>query len=273
MSAEPIPQAENETAKKRPNPPLRYKISRHQYNALIAGFRIHGPHFAKVAATAGCHWTTAKRAWEQGYPHMRLEPIKPIIELEELDGRAKLRDLEQQKVEAEVEKRRHQAEKAREDFVSSRVQEALMVRSIRTEVIGAAAALAPALHAAKAVGEAMLRKTTGPELKRLSLKDGALVLQRMASSVRTLSQAQLGVQVAERALLGGGTVSEAELEAASQADASAEMTDLDATAKELAEQAAIMQRHADRKLQALRADGSTGAERPLPNRSRRPRSK
>ena len=88
-----------------------------------------------------------------------------------------------------------------------------------------------------------------------------------------MSHAAVTIQVAERALLGGGEVSQAELDAAVNEDADVEMTALGETAKELAEQAAIMQRHADRKLQALRADGSTGAERTIPNRSRRPRAK
>lgn len=99
-------------------------ITREKYLRLVDAFREFGDVYSKVAAICGVAHATAKRAYERGWPSLRgkqwAQPIKLVLEQEEMAARAAREQARQTKL-AEEEKL---AEQARADAIRTRTGEA-----------------------------------------------------------------------------------------------------------------------------------------------------
>jgi hypothetical protein len=178
------------------------------YNALVVAFRERPENHKHAAAMAGVNWRTARRGWEYGWaPRLAWAPaIKLIIKNEQHEARAKLIVEQAQKETAEAKVATTTptavADKAREDAISARVNEARMVRAARENTLVLMLTEQPILKALKAVGERLGQVLAAQNLPRA---EAANLFRKVAGIIReTNESAKLSLQM-ERLLVGAPT--------------------------------------------------------------------
>jgi hypothetical protein len=130
-------------------------VDEDKWHQLLEAFR-HAPgKTTEVSKACGCSSTTAKRAWDIGWPDRGWPPIKAVIEDEGLLARAER--IKKQQAEALIEREELLAKqaqleqeariKAREDAVVARTQEAQMVALSRANTIALQTAAARLMRA------------------------------------------------------------------------------------------------------------------------------
>jgi hypothetical protein len=166
---------------------------------------------------------TVKKAWELGFRYTSYpaahQPIREIIEAEEVYARAQMQEAQKQTAikEAELERARKAevSEKARKDAVEARVQEAAMVRLGRSSSIGLLISLNKLAQGIGKMAESLdvsmreISKDTATGLPRkmgvVEMQRTAMLLNTLSSSVRQANEAAGKALEMERILLGEPT--------------------------------------------------------------------
>lgn len=120
-------------------------ITQEFYDQLLEAFRKSPGLCASVARKVGCHRTTAKKAWERGFPISRegcRRAIRDVIYEEQ--ERIRARQLEEQQAASELTSRRlaELAEKAKQDATTSRSEELKVARLARATAMQTLSAIA-----------------------------------------------------------------------------------------------------------------------------------
>jgi hypothetical protein len=129
-------------------------ITQELYDKLTIAYREAPGKHPLAARRALCRRETAKKAWDQGWPHKGFRPISVVLQEEHMAAMAAARDAAARAAnEAEAVR-----EKARQEAIESLAQEKQMLKAARGDVLGAlvlAAELIPAMRqVAKAVAKA-----------------------------------------------------------------------------------------------------------------------
>jgi hypothetical protein len=126
---------------------MRRPITQDFYDAAVDAYRrFPGNHQAASEeirndprSKGTCTWKTAKRAWDEGWPRYQMKPIKDVLNLEEISSR-RLLEKEREKNEEQIlvsiaSDEALLKEKARQDAITARVSETLLVRAARDNVV------------------------------------------------------------------------------------------------------------------------------------------
>ncbi len=142
-------------------PRPRTIITRDFYDKLVIIFRESPGNLAHAARRAPCDRSTAKRAWELGWPQWSFPPIRETL----ADDRTHAAALAKAAALRQAEEADATRERARAESVEALAQERQMLKAARGDVLAAlviAAELIPAMRlVAKAVGEHCKPKADG----------------------------------------------------------------------------------------------------------------
>lgn len=182
-------------------------ITLHTYNLLVAAFRDLGPNFSAAGRRVGIDDSTAKRGWLSGWARHGFPPIMIEVERERQDIRARVKDLEAQILaQKDVEARREAEEKyarARGQFIDARAEEAMMVSTVRRNVIDLGDVVSTTIETAIHIGKRVHDMVHNEECKFTPM-EGVNMINKLAASIGTIASAAKDAQQLERALLGTG---------------------------------------------------------------------
>lgn len=214
-------------------------ITADQWDRMLGSFREVPGGVSRAAAAGGVSRPTASKAWNHGMHYLegRSKPIKEIVETEQRAARAAALDAKAEAARKhqarEADRAWEEAEKARQDVIKARRQEADMVRAERSNVIAligvTGQVLRGAIKSAKDL-ERMIESgydvvgvdADGKEIRRrLSVKERVEVLWKVGRIVRQAANAGMEVVRMERLLLGEPTeiVGMVDLDAISEEEA------------------------------------------------------
>lgn len=196
----------------------RFRLTRDYCERLLEGYRQRPGSHTHAARLAGCHISTAKRAWRNGIKHSPWpeyqRPFQELIAEEQRAARAALADQKAREVElnAQAESARSQETRERvlEDLTEERVQETVLVRKARGATIvllqnvGNVAAGVTALGVK--VREALETRAAAPEA--LTLREASQVaglIKQMATALRQANDAGQKAMEMTRLLVGEPT--------------------------------------------------------------------
>jgi hypothetical protein len=130
----------------------RVLFTREQYDLCVEAFREQSGNASHAGRKAGCTPHTARRAWRLGWPDRGWLPIKDLVANEQEAARAarqkSMADMEAETAQrardaqaiqtdsltSQLEKEIADREKAREDAIKTRAEEAQMIRGLRGDV-------------------------------------------------------------------------------------------------------------------------------------------
>jgi hypothetical protein len=241
-------------------------ISKDKWDLMLISFRDNPGKVATAARAASVARETAHRAWNRGWEKDRIPAIKGIIADEERAARAALeentRANERARAEAELVRGYEDAEKARQDVIRNRKQEADMVRGERGNVIALIGTTGRILRGALDMApglERQIREGKDIDGRPLMVRERIEALWKLARVVKQSSEAACDVIRAERLLLGEPTEIlgiKKDLDSLTMDDAIREL-------EEAGEMAARMRRRKDLKLRILnggQAEKPTGTD-------------
>lgn len=230
---------------RRNSPPGKQKITRDKYDAMVEAFREHGENYKAVAEACKVHWTTAKRAWKEGWSHQKSKPwalpIEDVLKREQVEARAALarekQDLVQDRRIARQESLRDAIEAGFADLVDSRAKQGKVIRAARDNSIAALIVSQKLLKAALPLADKIVK----------DLEDDALdVFQKMRLMRQlgrfthdSIEMAQVVEEMERRALGEPDTILEV------QGGVTMTVTEAKATLKEVAEVLQMYEEGAD----------------------------
>lgn len=196
----------------------RRKLTKEYVEALLEGFRRAPGNYTRAAAHAGCHKTTAGRAWKNGiryapWPEYH-EPFRDIIAREQVEARARMATAAEASsrlaIKAEADRRQSVHTEAMKDLTDERVHESQLVRMARdaciimlnnvTNIAAGAAALGTKVRASL--------KVYGDNDEPLTLKqakDVVALTGRLSTALRQCNDAAQKSMEMTRLLLGEPT--------------------------------------------------------------------
>lgn len=174
-------------------------ITQEVYDAMLAAFREAPGNIQVVAKKANVYWTTAERAWTQGWENKNFPPIQGIVEEEQQEARARL---EHEKAKRTFETREIKQELAKQDALDSRVQEARLVRGARENSIALTASTQRLLSGAFKLSSKLAEYLQSTEFP---VRQGVQLICAIGRLVRDSNDsAKLALQL-ERLLVGAPT--------------------------------------------------------------------
>jgi hypothetical protein len=200
-----------------------HKVDKEYWDKLLNAYRKYPGGHGAVARELHADVRTVRKAWELGFRYTSYpaahQPIREIIEAEEVYARAQMAEAQKLAVikEAELERARKNevAERARRDAVEARTQEAGMVRLGRTSSIGLLISLNKLNQGISKLAESLdvsmreICKDTATGLPRkmgvVEMQRTAQLLNTLSSSVRQANEAAGKALEMERILLGEPT--------------------------------------------------------------------
>jgi hypothetical protein len=182
----------------------RRKITEDLYNRLLDEFRKDPDHPYSVAPKAGVDPRTAIKAWELGWPKKGMEPVKTVMQREQIKARALLMG-EHAAKKAIVLKEREDAIK---QAAESRAQEGQMVNLARGSSAQALTVAVNLAMAARKLADQVKAKVI--ELANLDPKEptsltptqGLVMLTRIADLQQKINSTALSAMQMERLHLG-----------------------------------------------------------------------
>jgi len=188
------------------------KISEDEYRALVAFFRDNPGATKKAAVECKVSYNTARRAWNDGWPKRKWDPISVVVAEEAIAARAAIHDahIEKQRDQhaAELERGYEEAEKARQQVIVARRQEGEMVRGERANILALMGVTGRVLRGALAMApklEVQIRTGKDVDGKPLTVRDQIDLLWKIARSVKLGGEAAHQIVQTERLLLGEPT--------------------------------------------------------------------
>lgn len=157
---------------KRNSPSGARKITKEKYQALLAAFREHGDNFKAVAEEVGVHWSTAKKAWTEGWSSQKSKPwalpIEQVIAKEQVEARAALARERQSLVEdhriARQKSLQEAIEHAFDDLVDSRSKQGKVIRGARDNSLAALIITQKLLRAAMPLADKIVKQLESEQL-------------------------------------------------------------------------------------------------------------
>lgn len=173
------------------------------YDSLMESFREAPGNVSRAARHAECDRRTARRAWEEGWPDAGLRSCKVVVEEEQAEARARLKDLraeELAEIAREKERRQELADRAaREDAVTSRLEEAQTVRAARHNAMALLVTTQRMLRAGNKLAEKVETSLAEAVVKPAT---AVSLFREMATTARAANEtAKLAIAM-ERVLLG-----------------------------------------------------------------------
>jgi len=183
------------------------------WNAVLAAFREEPGNVSAAAKRAGVSRNTARRAWMDGWPRLERRPMQDIVAEEQAAARAALADQEAKRKAMDADERaqrvKENSNKAFEDVVAVRKQEAGLVRSQRQNVMGLVGvtrfALQGMLEQAQKLGLDLKRGIDPVTKKPFTVQQRMRFMEQLARIVSRSSEAAGEVVRSERLILGEPT--------------------------------------------------------------------
>lgn len=184
------------------------RITREFYDALVEAYREQPSNHSNAATHAVCDRRTARRGWEIGWSNGRnplpwAGPISQLIAEEQTIARARVLDERKRAMEPVVDgelQTHYDREKAAQDAIDARKQEAQMIRLVRADVTSELASVARMLPGiqkwAQSAAEQLMAKN--PDNPREAVK----LMESLARVTDNLSGAADRCMAMERRLLG-----------------------------------------------------------------------
>lgn len=152
--------------------PGKRKITREKWDDIVLAFREHGENFKAVAEQCKIHWSTAKRAWEEGWATQKSKPwsvaIKSLMEKEKIEARAALEREKNALVNdhriARQDSLREAIEEGFSDLVDSRKKQGKVIRAARNNSIAALVVSQKLLQAAIPLSDLIVQQLKDPRL-------------------------------------------------------------------------------------------------------------
>lgn len=215
MSATP-PQVPPTTSTKRKPGNHGNRLTQQTYDSLTQQYRERPAAHHLVAANCGINWRTAKRAWEVGYPQHGWPPISEVVAEEQVIARARVVELEQEVHQQRADRAREierskrenrealslQRERARQDAIEARTQEAQAVKVGRQNAIALLAAQNKLIRGSLKLAERMQEQL---EQEKLELRPSIKVMGELSRAVNQATEAAQRVIQMERLLIGAPT--------------------------------------------------------------------
>lgn len=235
-------------------------IPQSKFDALIAAFREHPGVYRTAARIAGVDKTTARTAWERGWPDRGWPAIGTLFAGEQLRARAQLakeaeslskKELVENILAAGAAPDSAIRNQAKKDGVSIRVEEAQAIRQARSNAMGLMGVTARLLTGVLKLAQGAQRQLEAEAIRGFvdPMKVAKLLSSLAHSTIRGAEAAQLSMQM-ERLWLGQPT------EIVGQVNLATDMT-LEEVDKRLAAARTAVERARTRGLTLL-----TGGEQP-----------
>jgi hypothetical protein len=178
-------------------------IDQEKYDAMVGAYRQAPANVRGCARAASVDRRTARKAWHEGWPERGLRPIREVLNEEQQAARARLAKLREAELATLAEQQAGNAQidraRAEDDAVTSRTEEARMVRASRHNAMGLMASVQRLLR-----GATKLAERVEEEIATVELKPGAAaaLFREIASTTRQANEAARLAQSMERSLLG-----------------------------------------------------------------------
>ncbi len=208
------------------------QVTEIMYQKLLEAFREVPGNYTFAAAKAGVDPRTARRAWNLGWPDMSRAPIKAVLDAEKIALAEQLRAERQAAFESEQAKAKATRDKAQEDALRTKSEEAQMVRALRLVSRDSLQMIAAAFAGARPLYE-RVKKLMEDEGSRadLNIKDAVRLMRDMASIAKILAEPVAVAITQERVLIDNPSSNLPALGDVSPADAQEMLEDIQRTLK------------------------------------------
>lgn len=188
-------------------------ITVEQWDLLLESFREEPGGISKASRAAGVSRPTARKAWNEGLPYLKREPIKSIVGEEQVAARAGVTDAvkaaAQEQTAEQAERSYREAEKARQDVIRARRQEGEMVRAQRGNLVAligvTGTLLRGSIKQARDLENALASGKDPATGKKLTVREKVSIMWQINRIVRQTAEASADVIKMERLLLGEPT--------------------------------------------------------------------